>query len=76
MRIGKSRYVESNRTHCCIRKFNAALSLCGVLEVTLYFFEDFSVTKGLAVVEALNSDHSLLLGTKVQLVVSCTIVET
>ena len=39
MRIGKSRYIESNRTHCYIVKFNAALSLCGVLEVTLYSWQ-------------------------------------
>ena len=42
MRIGKSRYIESNRTHCCTEKFNAALSLCGVLEVASYFSEGFS----------------------------------
>jgi len=42
MRIGKSGYVESDRTHCCIKKFNIALSLCKVLEVTLYFSKSFS----------------------------------
>ena len=42
MRIGKSRYVESNWTYCCTGKFNAALSLCEVLGVTLYFSEGFS----------------------------------
>jgi len=41
MRIGKSRCVESNQTHCCTGKFNVALSLCGVLRVTLYFSEGF-----------------------------------
>jgi len=42
MEIRKSRSVESNRTCCCTGKFNMALSLCGVLEVTLYFFKGFS----------------------------------
>jgi len=42
MRVRKSRCVESNRTHCCTGEFNAALSLCGVLEVALYFSEGFS----------------------------------
>jgi len=41
MRIGKSKCVESNWTRCCTGKFNVALSLCRVLEVTLYFSEDF-----------------------------------
>ena len=40
IRIGKSGYVL-NRTCCCIEKFNAALSLCRVLEVTLYFSKGF-----------------------------------
>ena len=44
MRIGKSRCVESNWTHCCIEKFNMALSLCRVLGVALYFSEDFLET--------------------------------
>ena len=42
MRIRKSRYIESDRTHCYIEKFNAALSLCGVLGVAFYFSEGFS----------------------------------
>ena len=42
MRIRKSRYIESNRTCCCTRKFNIALSLCRVLGVTFYFSEGFS----------------------------------
>jgi len=42
MRIGKSGCVESNQTHYCTGKFNAALSLCGVLRVALYFSEGFS----------------------------------
>ena len=42
MRIRKSRCIESDRTHYCTEKFNIALSLCEVLWVTLYFFEDFS----------------------------------
>jgi len=55
MRIGKSKYIESNWTHCCTEKFNAALSLCGVLGVTLYFSEGFSeaAAGGLAVTEVL-----------------------
>ena len=42
MRIGKSRYIELNQTHCYTGKFNAALSLCRVLEVTFYFSKSFS----------------------------------
>ena len=55
MRIGKSRCIESNQTHCCIGKFNAALSLCRVLGVALYFSESFSeIAAGVSiVVEAL-----------------------
>jgi len=55
MRIGKSGYVESDGTHCCIGKFNVALSLCGILEVALYFSESFlEVIAGVsAVVEVL-----------------------
>ena len=55
MRIRKSRCVESNRTRCCTGKFNAALSLCGVLGVTLYFSKGFSeaAARVSAVVEAL-----------------------
>ena len=49
MRIGKSGYVESNQTYCYTGKFNTALSLYRVLEVTLYFSESFLE----AVVEAL-----------------------
>jgi len=41
MRIRKSRCVELDRTHCYTEKFNIALSLCRVLEITLYFFKDF-----------------------------------
>ena len=42
MRIRKSGCVESNWTRCCTGEFNAALSLCGVLGVALYFSEGFS----------------------------------
>jgi len=54
MGIRKSRYIESDRTHCCTRKFNMALNLCGVLRVTLYFFKSFLevAAGGLAIVEA------------------------
>ena len=41
MRIRKSGCVESNWTRCCTGKFNATLSLCGVLGVALYFSEGF-----------------------------------
>ena len=44
MRIRKSGYIESDRTHCCTRKFNIALSLYKVLEITLYFFKSFLET--------------------------------
>ena len=55
MRIRKSRCVELDGTHCYIRKFNMALSLCRVLEVTLYFSRDFSeaAARGSTVVKAL-----------------------
>ena len=54
MRIRKSGCIESDRTRYCTGKFNAALSLCRVLGVAFYFFEDFSeaATGVLAVVEA------------------------
>ena len=42
MQIGKSRYIELDRTHCYIGKFNIAFSLCRVLGVALYFSEGFS----------------------------------
>ena len=47
--------VESDRTCCCIGKFNVALSLCRVLEVALYFSKGFleAAARGLAVAEAL-----------------------
>ena len=55
MRIRKSGCIELNWTRCCIGKFNAALSLCGVLGVTLYFSKGFSeaATGISAVAEAL-----------------------
>jgi len=42
MRIRKSKYIESDKTCCYTKKFNAALSLCRVLEITLYFSKSFS----------------------------------
>ena len=55
MRIRKSGCVESNWTRCCTGEFNATLSLCGVLGVTLYFSEGFSeaAARESAVAEAL-----------------------
>ena len=55
MRIRKSGCIESNQTHCCIEKFNVALSLCRVLVVVLYFSEGFLETaaRELAVAKAL-----------------------
>ena len=55
MWIRKSRYVESDGTHCCIGKFNTALSLCRILGITLYLSKGFSevAARGLAVVEIL-----------------------
>ena len=41
VRIRKSGYIELDGTHYYIEKFNIALSLCRVLEVTLYFSEGF-----------------------------------
>ena len=57
MRIRKSGYIESNRTHCCTGKFNMALSLYRVLEVTLYFSKSFSeaTSRELAVTKVLQS---------------------
>ena len=55
MKIEKSGCIELNWTHCCIEKFNVALSLCGVLRVTLYFSKGFSeaATRVSVVAEAL-----------------------
>jgi len=41
IRIKKSRYIESNGTCYYIEKFNMALSLYRVLEVTFYFSKGF-----------------------------------
>ena len=56
MRIRKSKYIESDGT-CCIGKFNIDLSLCRVLEVTLYFSKGFleAAAEVLVVVEALQT---------------------
>ena len=55
IRIGKSRCVELNQTHCSTEKFNVALNLCRVLEVTLYFSKGFleAAAGELVVAEAL-----------------------
>jgi len=55
VRIEKSRYIELNRTCCCIEKFNVVLSLYRVLRINLYFSKGFlkAVTRGLVVAEAL-----------------------
>ena len=55
MRVRKSGCIEPNRTRCCTGEFNAALGLCRVLGVALYFSEGFSeVAAGVsAVAEAL-----------------------
>ena len=57
VRIRKSKYIELDRTHCYTGKFNAALSLCRVLGLTLYFSNDFSktATRELAVTKVLQS---------------------
>jgi len=54
VKIRKSRYIELDGTHCCTGKFNAALSLCRVLGVALYFSKGFSEAAAgvLAVAEA------------------------
>jgi len=41
MRIRKSGYIELDRTHCYIEKFNTALSLYRVLGIALYFSKGF-----------------------------------
>jgi len=41
VRIKRSRYIELDRICCYIKKFNMVLSLCEVLEITLYFSESF-----------------------------------
>jgi len=55
MRIRKSRYIELDRTHFYIKKFNMAFSLYRVLEITFYLFKDFSeeAVERLAATEAL-----------------------
>ena len=42
MRIRKSGCIELDRTYYYTEKFNIALSLCGVLKITLYFSKEFS----------------------------------
>jgi len=57
VRVRKSKYVESNKTYCYIKKFNIALSLYEVPDITLNFSK--------ACLEAnivFWSDYSLLLG--------------
>ena len=77
MRIRKSRYIESNQTCCCTGKFNAVLSLCRVLGITLYFSEGFLkvAARILAVAEAQQPYCGLLLRIEVQLIVFCTTIE-
>ena len=41
IRIEKSRCVELNWTCYCIKKFNAAFSLCGDLGIALYFSKGY-----------------------------------
>ena len=48
--VRKNRYIELDRIHCYIRKFNTALSLCRVLGITFYFSEGFSdITIGISI---------------------------
>ena len=42
VRIRKSGYIESDRTHCCTEKFKVALSLYEVLGIALYLSKSFS----------------------------------
>jgi len=44
VRIRKSRYIKSDETYYYIKKFNVVFSLCGVLEIILYFSESFLET--------------------------------
>ena len=55
MQIGKSGCIELNETHYCTEKFNVALSLYGVLGITLYFSKGFleAAARGSVVAEAL-----------------------
>jgi len=57
VRIRKSRYIESDETHCCIGKFNIALSLYRVLGVAFYFSKSFLeiATEGSIAAKALQS---------------------
>ena len=73
VRETKSGCIELNRTHCYTEKFNAALSLCRVPRVTFYFSKSF--LEAVAEVPWSLEETSLLLGTEVQLVVSCTAIE-
>ena len=79
VRIRKSRCIELDKTCCCIRKFNAALSLCGVLKVALYFSKDFLevAVRELVAAKALafGSDCGLFTSVGVQLVVFYTTIE-
>jgi len=42
VRIRKSGCIELDKTHYCTEKFNVTFSLDRVLEIALYFSEDFS----------------------------------
>ena len=42
VRIRKSRYIESDRTHGYTEKFKVAFSLYEVLRIALYLSKDFS----------------------------------
>jgi len=44
VRIRKSRCIKLDGTYCCIGKFNVALSLYKVLEITFYFSKSFLET--------------------------------
>ena len=73
MRIRKSRCIESNETHCGPQSVRSpgghTLFFWGFLRSSCQNISSFWSTA------ALGSDHGLLLGTRVQLVVSCTIIE-
>ena len=71
MRIRKTGCIKLDKTHYCTEKFNVALSLDGVLEIALYFSEDFSEVA----TTAFRNGCSPLLRIEVQLVISYATIE-
>ena len=70
VRIRKNGYIESDKTYCYIEKFNIALSLWGVLGITLNFSKAC-----LKATTVFCSEYDLLLRIGVQFMVSYNTIE-